>query len=154
MYLKVDYPNEGEEFDVLKQTTGGGKPIVQSVMNASDVVNLQKLVREVSISDDLITYVNTIVRSTRPSAGKIEDVNRWVEWGAGPRAGQAMILTAKARALFEKRYAVTVADIKFVAKAVLRHRLLLNFKTEAEGITPDMVTEKILDVVKPPESKL
>ena len=154
MYLKVDYPNEGEEFDVLKQTTGGGKPVVRSVMNASDVVNLQKLVREVSISDDLITYVNTIVRSTRPSAGKIEDVNRWVEWGAGPRAGQAMILTAKARALFEKRYAVTVADIKFVAKAVLRHRLLLNFKTEAEGITPDMVTEKILDVVKPPESKL
>jgi len=154
MYLKVDYPNEGEEFDVLKQTTGGGKPVVRSVMNASDVVNLQKLVREVSISDDLITYVNTIVRSTRPSAGKIEDVNRWVEWGAGPRAGQAMILTAKARALFEKRYAVTVADIKFVAKAVLRHRLLLNFKTEADGITPDVVTEKILDVVKPPESKL
>ena len=154
MYLKVDYPDESEEFDVLKQTTGGSKPVVRSVMNASDVVNLQKLVREVSISDDLITYVNTIVRSTRPSSGKIEVVNRWVEWGAGPRAGQAMILTAKARALFEKRYAVTVADIKFVAKAVLRHRLLLNFKTEAEGITPDMVTEKILEIVTPPESKL
>jgi MoxR-like ATPase len=65
-----------------------------------------------------------------------------------------MILTAKARALFEKRYAVTVADIKFVAKAVLRHRLLLNFKTEAEGITPDVVTDRILEVVTPPESKL
>ena len=153
MYLKVDYPDEGEEFDVLKQTTGGEKPVVRSVMNASDVVNLQKLVREVSISDDLITYVNSIVRSTRPSSGKIEDVNRWVEWGAGPRAGQAMILTAKARALFEKRYAVTVADIKFVAKAVLRHRLLLNFKTEAEGITPDVVTDVILKVT-PPESEL
>jgi len=154
MYLKVDYPNEKEEFDVLKQTTGGSKTDVKPVMNAADVVSLQKLVREVSISDDLITYVNTIVRSTRPDTGTIEDVNRWVEWGAGPRAGQAMILTAKARALFEKRYAVTVPDIKFVAKAVLRHRLLLNFKTEAEGITPDVVTEKILENVAPPVSKL
>jgi len=154
MYLKVDYPNEQEEFDVLKQTTGGRKTDIKPVMNAADVVSLQKLVREVSISDDLITYVNTIVRSTRPDTGTIEDVNRWVEWGAGPRAGQAMILTAKARALFEKRYAVTVPDIKFVAKAVLRHRLLLNFKTEAEGITPDVVTEKILEVVSPPKSEL
>ena len=154
MYLKVDYPNEQEEFSVLKQTTGGSKADVKPVMNAADVVSLQKLVREVSISDDLITYVNTIVRSTRPDTGKIEDVKRWVEWGAGPRAGQAMILTAKARALFEKRYAVTVPDIKFVAKAVLRHRLLLNFKTEAEGITPDVVTERILDIIKPPESEL
>lgn len=154
MYLKVDYPNEQEEFDVLKQTTGGSKTDIKSVMNAADVVSLQKLVREVSISDDLITYVNTIVRSTRPDNGTIEDVNRWVEWGAGPRAGQAMILTAKARALFEKRYAVTVPDIKFVAKAVLRHRLLLNFKTEAEGIIPDVVTERILDEVSPPKSEL
>lgn len=154
MYLKVDYPEEMEEFEVLKKTTGAEKPNVRPVMNATDVVELQTLVRDVSISDDLITYVNTIVRSTRPSAGEIEDVNHWVEWGAGPRAGQAMILTAKARALFEKRYAVTVADIKFVAKAVLRHRLLLNFKTEAEGITPDVVTDRILEVVTPPESKL
>jgi MoxR-like ATPase len=154
MYLKVDYPNEQEEFDVLKLTTGSSKADVKPVMNAADVVSLQKLVRDVSISDDLITYVNTIVRSTRPDIGAIEDVNRWVEWGAGPRAGQAMILTAKARALFEKRYAVTIPDIKFVAKAVLRHRLLLNFKTEAEGITPDMVTERILDVVNPPKSEL
>ena len=154
MYLKVDYPEEMEEFEVLKKTTGAEKPNVRPVMNATDVVELQTLVRDVSISDDLITYVNTIVRSTRPSAGIIEDVNHWVEWGAGPRAGQAMILTAKARALFEKRYAVTVADIKFVAKAVLRHRLLLNFKTEAEGITPDVVTDRILEVVTPHESKL
>jgi MoxR-like ATPase len=154
MYLKVDYPEEMEEFEVLKKTTGTDKPDVQPVMNASDVVVLQKLVREVSISDDLITYVNTIVRNTRPGNGDIEDVNRWVEWGAGPRAGQAMILTAKARALFEKRYAVTETDIQFVAKAVLRHRLLLNFKTESEGITPDVVTERILEVVTPPKSYL
>ena len=154
MYLKVDYPDEMEEFEVLKHTTGGEKPVVRPVMNASDVTELQKLVRDVSISDDLITYVNTIVRSTRPSTGTVEEVSKWVEWGAGPRAGQAMILTAKARALFEKRYAVTVADIKFVAKAVLRHRLLLNFKTEADGITPDHVTDVILENVTPPESKL
>lgn len=154
MYLKVDYPEEMEEFQVLKKTTGGEKPVVQSVMNAEEVVEIQRLVREVAISDDLITYVNSIVRNTRPGSGNVKEVDRWVEWGAGPRAGQAMILTAKARALFENRYAVTVADIRFVAKAVLRHRLLLNFKTEAEGITPDVVTERILEVVSPPKSEL
>ena len=154
MYLKVDYPQEQEEFDVLKQTTGSEKPVVHAVMSASDVMEIQQLVRQVSISDDLISYVNSIVRNTRPDENSIEYVNRWVDWGAGPRAGQAMILTAKARTLFEKRYAVTAKDIRFVAPAVLRHRLLLNFKAEAEGITPDIVTGAILDQINPPESKL
>lgn len=154
MYLKVDYPTEQEEFSVLKLTTGGAKTDVQPVMNAREVSEIQRLVREVTISDDLITYVNKIVRNTRPGNNEMDFIERWVDWGAGPRAGQAMILTAKARALFEKRYAVTTGDLQFVAHAVLRHRLLLNFKAEAEGITPDQVTSEILDVIQPPESKL
>ena len=154
MYLKVEYPGEQEEFDVLKQTTGSDKPVVNPVMSAAEVMEIQRLVRQVSVSDDLITYVNSIVRNTRPGEESIEFVNRWVDWGAGPRAGQAMILTAKARTLFEKRYAVTTDDIRFVAPAVLRHRLLLNFKAEAEGITPDRVSDAVLDKINPPESKL
>lgn len=154
MYLKVDYPTEQEEFSVLKMTTGGAKTDVNPVMSASDVTEIQRLVREVSISDDLISYVNQVVRNTRPDSSEIDFVKKWVDWGAGPRAGQAMILTAKARALFENRYAVTTQDLRFVTHAVLRHRLLLNFKAEAEKIGPDRVASEILDKINPPVSKL
>lgn len=154
MYLKVDYPSETEEFDVLKLTTSNEKPVVKPVMNAYEIVEIQKLVRNVAISDDLITFVNTIVRNTRPAESNVSFVQDWVEWGAGPRAGQSMILTAKARALLKQRYSVTIDDLKFVAPAVLRHRLLLNFKAESEGITPDKVTEHLLKEIQPPKSTI
>lgn len=154
MYLKVEYPTDTEEFDVLKNTTSDFKPTANPVMNAEEVVELQNLVRKVVISDDLITYVNSLVRKTRPGEGAHPFVNQWLEWGAGPRAGQSMILTAKAKALLDQRYSVTVDDLKYVAKAVLRHRLLLNFKAEAEGLTSDQVTEKLLQDVKLPQSNI
>ncbi|MDZ7807566.1 MAG: MoxR family ATPase [Gracilimonas sp.] len=115
-------------------------------------MEVQKLVRQVVISDDLITYVNSIVRSTRPDQTKSETVKKNVDWGAGPRAGQAMILTAKARALLNDRYSVTLDDLAFVAPAVLRHRMLLNFKAETEGISTDKVTEQLLKEIQPPQS--
>lgn len=154
MYLKVDYPTETEEFDVLKKTTSDERTTVEPVMNAEEVVEIQNLVRKVIISDDLISYVNAIVRNTRPDDSSVDFVKEWVEWGAGPRAGQALILTAKARALLQQRYSVTIHDISFVAKAVLRHRLLLNFRAESEGITPDQVTENILKIIQPPQSEI
>lgn len=154
MYLKVDYPSEAEEFDVLKLTTSDHNPAASRVMNAGEIIEIQKLVRNVVISDDLITYVNSVVRNTRPSDSTISYVRDWVEWGAGPRAGQSMILTAKAKALLNQRYSVTLDDLKFVAPAVLRHRLLLNFKAEAEGITPDHVTNQILKEIHPPSGKV
>lgn len=153
MYLKVDYPAESEEFDILKRTTSEAEAAIRPVMKAAEVTEIQNLVRKVVISDDLITYVSSIVRNTRPGETSGNFVKEWVEWGAGPRAGQALILTAKARALINERYSVTTEDIAFVAKAVLRHRLLLSFRAGSEGINPDDVTETILIETHPPQSR-
>ncbi|MEX0719594.1 MAG: MoxR family ATPase [Balneolaceae bacterium] len=154
MFLKVNYPNEEEEFEVLKQTTGDVKPKVNAVMKASEIVETQHLVRQVVISDDLIAFVNSLVRNTRPDKTNIKAIGEKVEWGAGPRAGQAMILTAKAKALLNERYSVTLDDLSFVAPAVLRHRMLLNFKAETEGVSTDDITSILLKEMKPPQSSV
>ena len=109
---------------------------------------MQQLVREISISDALITFVSDIIRATRPETTTDSYVKDWVDWGAGPRAGQAMILTAKANALLEGRLAVTLNDIKSVALPVLRHRVLVNFRAEAEGITSDKVASHLLNTIE------
>lgn len=144
-YIKIGYPTASEEKHILKSTTGGVKQKVQPVLSGAEILRLQELVRQVPISDNLIDFVSTIVRATRPETTTNDFVKQWVGWGAGPRAGQAMILTAKARALSQGRIAVTLDDIKNVALPVLRHRVIVNFKAEAEGITSDTVTRQLLD---------
>ncbi|WP_396636760.1 AAA family ATPase [Maribacter sp. R77961] len=144
-YIKIGYPTAKEEAAILKNTTGSRKPSVEKVLGGEDIIKLQQLVRDVPISDDLIAYVNKVVRATRPETTTNTFVKEWVSWGAGPRAGQAMILTAKARALQAGRLAVTQEDLKKVAFPVLRHRVIVNFRAEAEGITSDKVTEKLLE---------
>ena len=144
-YIKIGYPTAAEETQILKSTTGGKKEKVHPVLTGQDILRLQELVREVPISDGLIDFVSTIVRATRPETTSNDYVKQWVGWGAGPRAGQAMILTAKARALSQGRMAVTLEDIKNVALPVLRHRVIVNFKAEAEGITSDAVTYQLLE---------
>ncbi|AEE19982.1 AAA family ATPase [Dokdonia sp. 4H-3-7-5] len=143
-YIKIGYPTAAEETHILKSTTSGVKQAVHPVLTGADILRLQQLVREVPISDNLIDFVSTIVRATRPETTTNDYVKQWVGWGAGPRAGQAMILTAKARALSQGRMAVTLDDIKNVALPVLRHRVIVNFKAEAEGITSDQVTTHLL----------
>lgn len=144
LYIKIGYPTEQEETSILKSTTSSVKTKVNSVIRGEEIVRLQQLVRELPISDDLISYVSKIVRATRPETSTNEFVKEWVSWGAGPRAGQAMILTAKARALSQKRLAVTKEDIDAVAYPVLRHRVIVNFKAEAARITSDEVTKDLL----------
>ncbi|MFT5751318.1 MAG: MoxR-like ATPase [Flavobacteriales bacterium] len=144
-YIKIGYPTAAEETQILKSTTGGKKEKVHPVLTGQDILRLQELVREVPISDGLIDFVSNIVRATRPETTSNDYVKQWVGWGAGPRAGQAMILTAKARALSQGRMAVTLDDIKNVALPVLRHRVIVNFKAEAEGITSDAVTHQLLE---------
>jgi MoxR-like ATPase len=144
-YIKIGYPTAQEEAAILKNTTGSKKAVIEKVLGGEDIIKLQQLVRDVPISDDLIDYVNKIVRATRPETTTDTFVKEWVSWGAGPRAGQAMILTAKARALQAGRLAVTEEDLKKVAFPVLRHRVIVNFRAEAEGITSDKVTEKLLE---------
>lgn len=144
LYIRIDYPSALEERSILENTTGGKRSIIEKVIDGTKILEAQKFVREVHISSDLIEMVSLIVRSTRPAQTENKFVKEWVRWGAGPRAGQAMILTAKARALLHGNFAVTTEDIKKVAFPVLRHRILMNFKAEAEGITPDQITEKIM----------
>jgi len=143
-YIKIRYPNEAEETSILKSTTGAKHPEVNKAITGEEILRLQQLVREVPISDELIGVVSRIIRATRPETTTNEYVKEWVNWGAGPRAGQAMILTAKARALQQGRLAVTLDDLKHVAMPVLRHRIIVNFKAEAEGITPDDVTRELI----------
>lgn len=147
LYIKIGYPSAAEETDILRNTTGSKKAVVEPVVNGDDIKQLQTLVRDVAINDDLIQYVADVIRATRPDTTTVDYVKEWVRWGSGPRAGQALILTAKARALFKGRYAVTMEDIQTMAYPVLRHRVLLNFKAEAERITPDDVTRELLQAV-------
>lgn len=143
LYIKLNYPTEMEELEVLKNTTGTNKAELRGILNENEIVKLQKLAREVHISDELIMQVNAVVRSTRPGDTPSAFVKQWCEWGAGPRAGQALVLCAKARALTQGRFSVIPEDLKSLAKPVLRHRIALNFRAEAEGISTDKVIEEL-----------
>jgi MoxR-like ATPase len=145
LFIKIDYPTAEAETEILRSTTGTHLPRINKVLDGHTILEAQKLVKEVHISDDLIGFVSGIVRATRPLESENAPVRDWVRWGAGPRAGQAMILTAKARALISGRYSATLEDITAVAFPVLRHRILLNFKAEAEGITSDDITRHLID---------
>lgn len=146
LYIKINYPSAEEERRILEATTGSQNFSIEKIIDGNKILEAQRFVREVHINSDLIDIVNSIVRNTRPGQSEVKFVTDWVRWGAGPRAGQAMILTAKARALLKGNFSVTLDDIRNVAFPVLRHRILMNFKAEAEGVTPDQVTEKIMDV--------
>jgi len=147
LYIKIGYPSQEEEVMILANTTGTKKEKVEAIINAAEIQKLQNLVREVNISEELIVYVSDLIRATRPDTSTINYVKEWVRWGAGPRAGQALILTAKARALFYGRYAVILEDLQIMAFPVLRHRVLMNFKAEAENVNADDVTKELLRIV-------
>jgi MoxR-like ATPase len=152
LYVKIGYPSEQEEIQILSNTTGTRKTKVEAIVSGEEIVQLQALVREVSINDDLTAWAGKLVRATRPDTTTADYVKEWVRWGAGPRAGQALLLTAKARALLHGRYAVTEADIQTMAFPVLRHRILMNFKADAENVTSDMVTATLLKVIERPKA--
>jgi MoxR-like ATPase len=154
LYVKIGYPTEQEEMEVLTSTTGTKKVKIEPILGANEIQYLQTLVREVTINDDLVKYVNSIIRSTRPDTTTVAHVKDWVRWGAGPRAGQALILTAKARALFKGRFAVIMEDIHAMAYPVLRHRILMNFKAEAENVTSDNVTAELLKAIQRPKGNI
>ncbi len=145
LYIKVDYPTLEEERSILENTTGKKSEPIKNVIAGNKILEAQKLVREVHINSELIDWVSRIVRGTRPGQKQNNYVDEWVRWGAGPRAGQAMILTAKARALLHGNFSVTQDDIKHVAYPVLRHRILMNFKAEAERVSPEDVTKHLLN---------
>jgi MoxR-like ATPase len=159
MFVRVGYPSREDEMEILNRTTGSGEVELQTILNAQDIVMLQQLVRSVEVSRPLLSYITDLVRATRPDQDKsidqpIEKVKRYVRWGAGPRAGQALVLCAKAKALLDGRYAITIIDIKAVTTAVLRHRILLNFQAEADNISTDNIVADLLKAVPVPKSPL
>jgi MoxR-like ATPase len=152
LYLSIDYPAAADELTMLARTTGTASASIEPVMAAAEILALQHLARRVLVSDALLDYINRLVRATRdrqhPAFG------RWIRWGAGPRAGQSLVLAAKARALLAGRFAVTLDDIRALALPVLRHRLLLNFEAEAENVTRDQVVRELLTAIPGPGSPL
>ncbi|KAA9354995.1 AAA family ATPase [Larkinella humicola] len=144
LYIKLSYPSEQEELSVLKNTTGTARPELQTVLTDQEIIDLQRLTRQVHISDELIGFINTLVRSTRPESSPSAFVKQWCDWGAGPRAGQALVLCSKARAVLNERFSVVPEDIQTLAYPILRHRIALNFRAEAENITTDQVIKELL----------
>ncbi|HSR65935.1 MAG TPA: AAA family ATPase, partial [Xanthomonadaceae bacterium] len=144
LHVRVDYPSEAEERAILAQTTGAHAAEVPRVMDGAAVLALQALVREVHVGDDLLAWITRLVRASRPQAGASEDVRQWLRWGAGPRAGQSLVLASKARALLHGRLAATREDVAALAAPVMRHRLLLSFAAEAEQKTTDDVVAGLL----------
>ena len=152
LYLSIGYPEEADELSMLASTTGSRAAEVQPVLTKEEILQLQGLARQVVINDDLLGYVNRLVRATRDRS--LPYIAKWVRWGAGPRAGQALILSAKARALLTGRFAVTLDDLRALAAPVLRHRILLNFEAETERIQPDDVARELFRLVPEPKSPL
>ena len=148
--VNVSYPTMEQEVDIAISTTSGSHPDLDVVLDAAHVRELQTLVPRVPVSEHVAEYAVRLVQSSRPSKnGATPDfINEWIDWGAGPRASQYLILGAKAHALMDNRVTTTVDDIKKVARQVLEHRLILNFKAEAENITTTDIIEKLLQAVK------
>ena len=146
----IDYLPEDQEVAVVQQTTAGGSETIEPLFNAEDVQRFNDLVRKVPAAEDLVRYAVQLAAASRPSQDNTPDfVNEWVSWGAGLRAAQFLVLGAKARTLLQGRSHVTAEDIQAVAAPVLRHRVLVNYRAEAEGMTTQKIIEQLLDQVKP-----
>ncbi len=151
LHVRVDYPTEAEERAILTQTTGSHVAEVPRVMAGEEILGVQALVRDVHLSEGLIDWINRLVRASRPGdAAMPQGLAAYVRWGAGPRAGQSLVLAAKARALLHGRLAATRDDVALLAAPVIRHRLLLSFAAEAEGMSADTVVERLVAGVRGP----
>ena len=145
----IEYPSADEERRILSMTTGSADPKVSAVATGEEIERLHTLVRDVPAAANTVDYAARLVRATRPASEEApEFVRKWVRWGAGPRAGQALLLGAKARALLEGHSVVDFADISAVALPVLRHRVLVNFQAEADGIDADEIVRQLLTHVR------
>jgi len=151
--LYIDYPTKDEEHEIVKATTYGVTGAAEAVLSGEDILSVQQIIRRVPVSDHVIDYAVRLVRATRPPAPDAPQfIKQYISWGAGPRAAQALVLGAKARAILAGRYNVASSDIRALAHAVLRHRIFTNFNADAEGITPDRIVDRLLETVKEPSA--
>jgi len=148
--INVTYPSIEEEIKIALSTTSGQLTELQPILNAEQVLKFQELVPRVPVSEHVACYAVELVQNTRPqqNSNAPDFVKEWIDWGAGPRASQYLILGAKAKALMDNRVATTIEDVKAVSRQVLEHRIILNFKAEAENIKVTDVIKKLLTTVK------
>ncbi len=153
-HIVIEHPPEEEELDVVRETTTAIiDPHFTRPVSGADLIAFQRLVRRVPVADPVLRYALSLVRTSRPKAANApESVKKWVAFGASVRAAQYLVLGAKARALTNGRYHVSFEDIKAMAHPVLRHRVLVNFRAESEGITTDAIIDELLDRVPVPAS--
>jgi MoxR-like ATPase len=149
--IQIGYPDEDEEVRVISETTSTQTPSLEKVADAAEIAAMAQVVRAVPVAEPIVRYAARLARASRAGVdGAPEFVSQWVKWGAGPRAGQCLILGAKAAALFRGGVHVTSADVERVAAAVLRHRILTNFHAEAEGVGVDEIIRRLLEEVPRP----
>ena len=140
----LDYPSYQQEISIVKNTTADVKQTVTKTLTAEEIVAFQHLVRRVPIADNVVEYAVKLVHATRPVKNGSAIANDLLEWGAGPRASQYLVLGAKCNAIINGKYSPDIEDVQAVAKPVLRHRMVRNFKAEAEGISVDEIIEKLM----------
>ncbi|MBX7099947.1 MAG: MoxR family ATPase [Myxococcaceae bacterium] len=150
LFVDVGYPTAEEEVAIVEATTSGRQPPLAKVLSPAAIVQLQDLVRRVPVPQHVVQYAVQLVRATRPKEpGAAEAVRQYVSWGAGPRASQALVLGAKARAILQGRFAASVDDVKALAVPVLRHRIVPNFAATSAGITSAQLVGQVLEAVRP-----
>ena len=149
--VKIDYPaTESDEVDIIMQTTGEEPAALSPILNANDILRFQRLVRRLPVPRSVAEYAVRFVRRSRPTdANATETVRRYVQWGAGPRAAQALVLAAKARAAINGLPTIAVADIKRLAIPVMRHRIILNYVAQSDGLSPEDVITKMIEKTEP-----
>jgi len=143
--VMLDYPHYAEEVQIVKETTSNRLIHLDTLMHAEDIVSYQKLIRKIPVNDNVVEYAVGLVAKTRPNTDLAsEKVKEYIAWGAGPRASQFMLLGSKCHAAINGKYSPDIEDVKAVAKPILRHRIVKNYKAEAEGISVDTIIESIL----------
>lgn len=143
--IKLEYPSFEEEVQVVKRTTSTVSTTISALFTAQEIIDFQQLVRRIPVADNVIEYAVTLVGKTRPDSPlSNEFVKNYLDWGAGPRASQNLILAAKTHAAFNGKFSPDIEDVKAVATGILRHRIIKNYKADAEGVTEEIIIEKLL----------
>ena len=143
--IKLEYPTFEEEVQVVKQTTSDVKSVIEPLFSAQEIIDFQNLIRRIPVADNVIEYAVALVGKTRPDSPLSNNfVKNYLDWGAGPRASQNLILAAKAHAAFNGKFSPDIEDVKAVAIGILRHRIIKNYKADAEGITEEIIINKLL----------
>jgi MoxR-like ATPase len=146
--VKVDYPSDAEEEQIMRLGSAAVQPTLAKVLHGADIIRLQQVVRRVPVADHVFAFAKRITRMTRPGTPEAVDfVNKWLTWGAGPRASMNLILAAKARAVLRGQHHVSADDVVAVAAPILRHRLIPNFTAQSEGVSADAIVQRIVDAV-------